>query len=583
MPKSLTYVILRSAATTNLSSKPASYARSFALRAQDDNQITGINSTLMAKSRKRRVQPQAPVNEKRADTHKQQSQPKETLADKAARLLADRDFWIAALVFAGGLASSLWGASAVRIFCFTSTDSFWLIQTGLDIMSQMRLPSTDIYSFTHYGKPWVLYQWLFELVVGLIARTGGLQFLQAFVVVFSAFIFPVLGFQSLVKRGVNFWVAWWVTFAAAAAALTFMTLRPHLVSLLMVYLVLRLLESHWQKPGWRVLWLAPLFLIWANCHLMFSVGLAIVLAYWLSSAGVWIAGRRAAAGDPRRAGNWQRFRLLGAAFVIAVGASLANPYGWDSITYGLLTSGEAFWSAHIGEVMAPDFGDPVGVMILSYIILTILAFMISARRPSPAEGLVFLGLLAAGLTSYKLLPYFVTASMHGTGLRLQVGFKHLFASRIPARLTAVSDYLNRWASTPAYALAVLSLALVFGLTRPVLFPPWVPVAAANYLESHPADGHLFCSAKFGSYLIWRFHGQLPVFIDTRFDMYGPEFSNAYFKAHREGVGWRDIFEQHSIQCAMVETGSGIARILNQEPGWKRLYMDRDAAIFTRKE
>jgi hypothetical protein len=125
--------------------------------------------------------------------------------------------------------------------------------------------------------------------------------------------------------------------------------------------------------------------------------------------------------------------------------------------------------------------------------------------------------------------------------------------------------------------------MAFGLARPVLFPPWVPVAAANYLESHPLDGHLFCSAKFGSYLIWRFRGRLPVFIDTRFDMYGPDFSSAYFKANREGQGWRELFARYAIKYAMVETTSGIARALNQEPGWKRQYLDPDAAIFRRAD
>src|SRR5215470_3780656 len=157
----------------------------------------------MARSRKRRSQPQVFNQEQRSPTAKPQApaqEPakkrpaaaKQPLADTVASLLADRDFWIAALIFSGVLAGSLWGASCVRIFCFSSVDSFWLIQAGLDVVSQMRLPGGDYYSFTNYGRPWLLYQWLFEVVVGLIGRAGGLQALQAFVEVFSALIFTVL-------------------------------------------------------------------------------------------------------------------------------------------------------------------------------------------------------------------------------------------------------------------------------------------------------------------------------------------------------------------------------------------------------
>src|SRR5262249_30192715 len=157
-----------------------------------------------------------------------------------------------------------------------------------------------------------------EVVVGLIGRAGGLQALQALVEVFSALIFTVLGLQGLVRRGANIWVAGWVSAAAGAAALTFLFLRPHLVNMLMVYLVQRMVDSHWRQPGWRVLWLAALFVVWANCHLMFSIGLAIVFIYGLASGLVWLTSRTNA-DQPERALNWQRFRLMAVAFVLSVG------------------------------------------------------------------------------------------------------------------------------------------------------------------------------------------------------------------------------------------------------------------------
>ncbi|HEY9870255.1 MAG TPA: hypothetical protein V6D08_13900 [Candidatus Obscuribacterales bacterium] len=526
----------------------------------------------MAKSRKRASR-----------SPPRQSQPLDQGKPPAQRpapgRLGDANFWLAAAVVVVFLGSFWLALSALRVFCFSSVDSFWLIQAGRDILSQGRLPASDFYSFTHYGRPWILYQWLFEVALGLIDRAGGLQALQAATGVMAALIFSVLGLQGMTRRGVNFWVAWWVTASATAACLTFISLRPHLVSLLFVYLVKRLLDSHWERPGWRLLWLMPLFVVWANCHLMFAIGLAMVLAYWLAAFWVWLAGRGTAAA----AANWNRFRLLGAAFVLCLGASLANPYGWEIFTYGALTTGQEYWTGRIGEVMAPQFNEPIGGMILAYIMLAILSFMVSTTRPPLPEALVFIGLLGAGLSSYKLLPYFVVSTMQATALRLQPALSQLVGTILPPRLGKVTQYLTAWSRSLYFSVPVLLLAFVFGLTRPVLFPPWVPVRAADFVEEHRQQGRLFCSAKFGSYLIYRFGGRLPVFIDTRFDMYGPEMSRAYFLAHREGVGWRALFERHSITWAMVESGSGIARILNSDPDWTRLYLDRDAAIFARRQ
>src|SRR5579875_2437692 len=165
----------------------------------------------------------------------------------------------------GALALAL---AAVRIFCFTSVDSFWLVETGRVILGEKRLPAGDVFSFTCRGAPWVIYQWLFEIVAGLIDRGGGLPALQSLVLCLFALTFGVAALRGMMRRGVSFAVAWLVCATAAFASLTFVTLRPQLVTMLFMYAAQRLLDSHWRSASFKVLWLVPLFLIWANIHIM---------------------------------------------------------------------------------------------------------------------------------------------------------------------------------------------------------------------------------------------------------------------------------------------------------------------------
>jgi len=210
--------------------------------------------------------------------------------------------------------------------------------------------------------------------------------------------------------------------------------------------------------------------------------------------------------------------------------------------------------------------------------------MVAERRPTLPDGLTYLGLLGAALTSYKLMPYFVVASLFGTGSRLSPAACQL-ATLLPGTLSAlasaVSRRLSSWTLKRWWAPAMLAIALAFGLSRPVLFPPWVPMRAADYLESHRTPGHVYASAKSGSYLIFRFHGALPVFIDTRFDMYGERLAQLYFAVNRQALFWRQVFDRYGIDCALVDAGSGIARALSQASDWKEVYRDPGWLIFVR--
>jgi len=467
--------------------------------------------------------------------------------------------------------------SSYRVFCFSSVDVFWIMRTGQVILESGQLPRADIYSFTNLGKPWVLYQWLFEVVVGLVYQLGGLKALQALVLSVASFTLAGVAFREMTRSGVNYSVAWLVTSAASAACFTFISVRPHLVSILCVYTVARLLDRHWTKADRGIFWLVPLFLIWANCHLIFTVGLSMAAIYWGSSLFAWLQKRGNGQAESRRAG------LLGAALALSGLATLINPYGWSVYLYGYHISSESYWSRHIGEMLMPEFNNPILLMILGYIAITVISFMVSARRPSLPEGLVYVGLFCAALTSYKLLPYFVAATMQGTAVRLEPALSSFLGPFFPPLIRNVSHRLTAWTATNYYVVAVVLVAFLHGITRLPLFPPWVPVKAADWLSRHPIGQHLYCSAKYGSYLIYRFEGKLPVFIDTRFDMYGPAFSQIYHYAEAEGLGFEALVRRYKIDGAFVQSVSGIVRYLDRQPDWLKVYQDYQATIFVRKQ
>ena len=60
--------------------------------------------------------------------------------------------------------------AAIFFFCFmrqTDYDWWWHLRVGQDIWQNKALPTVDTYSYTRAGQPFVVHEWLFELLTYL--------------------------------------------------------------------------------------------------------------------------------------------------------------------------------------------------------------------------------------------------------------------------------------------------------------------------------------------------------------------------------------------------------------------------------
>src|SRR6266478_8501151 len=67
-------------------------------------------------------------------------------------------------------------------------DVWWHIKVGQDILRTHHWPTTDPYSFTAAGTPWIAYEWLGEIVLALMYRLGGVVSLCVFLIAFGSII-----------------------------------------------------------------------------------------------------------------------------------------------------------------------------------------------------------------------------------------------------------------------------------------------------------------------------------------------------------------------------------------------------------
>src|SRR6266436_9444258 len=80
-----------------------------------------------------------------------------------------------------------------RVFCaarefVVDPDVWWHIKVGQDLLRTHHWPTTDPYSFTALGTPWIAYEWLGEIVLALMYGAGGVISLCICLIAFGSVI-----------------------------------------------------------------------------------------------------------------------------------------------------------------------------------------------------------------------------------------------------------------------------------------------------------------------------------------------------------------------------------------------------------
>jgi hypothetical protein len=414
-------------------------------------------------------------------------------------------------------------------------DMGWLVRTGELIWQTGRLPATDIYSFSNPGRPWVLYQWGFELYLGglhRLANLGGVVWGTALII---ALTYGML-FTLLLRLGLTPVMAFSLTFLASMVNNFHWYSRPSTLSTLIYVLLFWVLEDFRSKSGRQFLVLPVLFLFWTNFHLAYLWGLLVLLSY-----GVWAFFLPTAFRGPEAKADSRLLWL----FLVCVLATLINPYGPKLLAYLWHLSQSPIMNARIAELQSPDFHS-----YRYWCLLVQLGLLLWVTGPAYSGKSLILFLLTLslclGLFSRRHLPFFsILATLHlAYSLRARLGLKALDLPVLARR---------DWVVLTAGML--ISLLWVVGVEarRPGFYqfePHRVPQGVVRFLKNQAKGQNplkiFSCGGQWGSYFIYELYPDIRVFIDSRFDMYGDEFVGKFLE-----------LRDRAIECPEVLAGLGI--------------------------
>lgn len=542
---------------------------------------------------------------------------------------------------------------AIIIFCFALTpktlqnDTYYTIKIGEHIV-QNGIDMQDPFSW-HENLPYTYPHWAYDVAIYEIYQIGELTGIGGFTAIYIstailAITLGILMYVALQKICKNQLVAFFVTFGVMVLLNDFIAARAQLVTYILFALTILWIEKfiETKKKRYAVgLIIIPILI--ANVHLAvwpfyFVLYLPYVVEYILAiiiesdfyyklaikwnkyrvkrlslknkskekidkiTAHVDDLQNKLAQADIKREERRKApykiifrkepvVKWLIAIMIICAFTGLLTPVGDAPYTY-LLKTMQGNTMGSISEHLPPTLINHKEMMTVFALFLAILIFTdtkIKLRDFFMLAGLTLLYFMSRRQASmFVLIGSFIFA-------KLLVSLIDKYDPKGTKQfIIGMTKFLGK-------TLTILLVILVsFVVYRPKISTKIVdessyPVAASDYILSSLdlSTMKLYNEYNYGSYLLYR---GIPVFIDSRADLYTPEFNGTknaegeyegrdiftdYINISGIATYYEDKFESYGITHVITKKNSKLNMFLSRDDNYKQLYTDKNYVIYER--
>lgn len=472
-------------------------------------------------------------------------------------------------------------------------DFGWHLRAGLDLLQNgWHLPVKDPYSHTMSEWLWVDHAWLTNGILALIYQALGAAGPLGIILVFA---------------GVTGWAFWLAAGRASASrtsrlvalslvlwiALPFLGARTQMISLLGLAIVVILWERY-RRGSLMPLWVFPgMFLLWANLHGGFTVGLFTLGLLLVGSCGgrLLAAGRGSVFFRDEPLLSWPRIGYLAVIVCLAALVTLLNPYGWrlHQEIYESLT--DRFMIDTLHEWQPASLENRAGRWYFVYLALLAVGMGLYYRRREPLRWLLLAVFLIFSLRHLRNIPLFLLLSV---GLCAEV-LEEAAAKMTPAVKRGWQLRRGwRFAVIVTIALGLIALGpdhwksvLRSGLEPAEYFrSTGYPIEAIEWIRVHREQSgtKLFNGYGIGGFLLW-WLPDTKIFIDGRMPAWrmGDRW---IFYDYVALTAWEPpelgVLAKYGVDWALVETGSSLAAGLDATGQWDATYRDHKVILYLKR-
>ena len=448
-------------------------------------------------------------------------------------------------------------------------DIWWHMRAGEWIVQNHRIPHVDPFSATTMGKPWIDYNWLFDLGSYWVVS----QFDLASIVWFETLmrIGVTAGLFSLLRTVTsNFWKALGLTALAMLAMAWVLPPRPGAISVLFFLLELHVLVSAQRKANPRLLWIIPaIFVLWANIHIEFVTGLFMLGIFCLEPLARKLVEMSRGLRTPVDEYTRQLW-MTGIASGVAV---MLNPYGPYLLTSAFNYARDTKIYDVIVEFHAMHFRSMNDWAVLALLMLA--CFSLGRSRQFRYAWSILLAWAAwMGFRSLRevwlvaILSAVIIASARGDEeqasekiVRTSPGMRLAVGATVFVVLIVGASY---WSLSSKKLLQQVSEIY--------------PLGAVGYIHQNHLQGPLLNELSWGGFLIYA-APEIPVSLDGRTNVHSQDEILHSFPLWNGEAGWQNRPELQHANLIVSNHEWPLALLLRSDPRFRIAYEDRTAVLF----
>lgn len=458
---------------------------------------------------------------------------------------------------------------SMRAF-FVDPDLWWHIKDGEAILATHRWATTDPYSFTVHGQPWMSCEWLGNILLAAVSRAAGVLGLDILLIILGSAVMIALYYLGTLRSG-NSKAGFLAAGLLSSLAFASFTLRPQMLGYLFLVLTMIALEFFRQGKHRAIWFLPPLMFIWINTHGSWIIGLGAIFAYWICGLKSFEVG-----GIVAKAWMPSERRQISFIFMLCLAVLPITPYGTRLVAYPFTVASSLPVSiSNVMEWWPMPFNTWAGKLFL----LVLIGFVISQVALRLTWRLEEFALLLFGLA---------TATLHMRFVLIFVPFCIPMVATIFARWLPAYDRRKEHYALNAILIAAVVAAMVwFRPTQKSIsekIAQSFPVGAVSYIRAHPVPGPMFNAYWFGGYLVWTLGPEHKVFLDGRSELFeaGGVLSDYVHITYLE-PGALTVLDHYRVKSVLMESNAPLATVLSVLPQWRKVYSDNISVLFVRAD
>lgn len=462
--------------------------------------------------------------------------------------------------------------AAIGLICLRDSpgsdpDIWWHMRVAQWIAQHHAVPHADFFSRLVPPQPWQAYSWLFDLAMLGLYRAFGLLGLLAYTVGLVLAITAVMH-RIAARLQADFTTTVVLTFAASISLSRLYTPRSWLPSILFFLIQLDLLDRARRSGQWRkLLWLLPLYMLWANIHIQFIDGLVVLAA----TACEPLLRRFWPWPQPKTVPASRLFLILGGCMV----AAMVNPYGWQIYHIAYKLASQPGVLNKIQELLAMAFRHWGDYLMLAFAVGSAAA-LARRRLPSLWESLLLAMGLVISFRSQRDIWFLASVALL------------ILAAELPARVSSLR--LVRWRQWQTAGAVFLATAIVMTIGGWIMhisnaglyagMKKDLPVKAVDTVLAKQYPGPVFNDYGWGGYLIWKL--RMPVTIDGRAAFYGDKRIDRSLQTWNGKPCWQNDPDLKTARLVIAPVNKPLTQLLRLQSQWQIVYEDKLAVIFVRR-